>query len=278
MRYRLSIAYDGTNFHGWQRQFIAPPADAEPDAERPQRRTVQHTLTQAIQHVVRQPVNLRGASRTDAGVHARAQTAAFTTTDDRLGPPDDRLMLAINSQLPDDVIITACVRTRDDFNPIADCVRKGYRYLLWDGRERPLWERRSVHHVWVPLDERAMHAAAQHFVGEHDFAAFAAANHGRESTVRTVEACAVRRMSAHCIALDIAGNGFLYNMVRIIAGTLLEVGRGKMGEQDVASALASLDRRQAGPTLPPTGLCLMWMEYPEPDGLVGEKPREHADA
>ncbi|MCA9292518.1 MAG: tRNA pseudouridine(38-40) synthase TruA [Phycisphaerales bacterium] len=271
MRYRLTIAYDGTAFHGWQRQFVGSPDD-HPDTKRPELRTVQSVVAEAIRNVVREPIELVGASRTDSGVHARAQTAAFTTTDTRLGPPDERLMLAINSQLPDDVIITACARTRDDFNPIRDCMSKGYRYLLWTGRDRPLWERNLVHHIWMQLDEVAMHDAAQVLVGEHDFAAFAAANHGRDSTVRTIHACTVTRLDEHQIAIDVSGNGFLYNMVRIIAGTLVEVGRTKMDVFHVERALASLDRRNAGPTLPPTGLCLMWMEYPEPDGFVGEKP------
>lgn len=272
MRYRLTIAYDGTKFHGWQRQYVGAPQDESDPKSRAELRTVQATVADAIRHVVREPIELIGASRTDSGVHARAQTAAFTVSDTRLGPPDERMSLAINAQLPGDVLITDCARTRNDFDPIRDCIRKGYRYLLWTGRDRPLWERRYVHHIWMRLDDRAMHDAAQVVVGEHDFAAFAAANHGRDSTVRSVEACSVTRLSDDLIAIDISGNGFLYNMVRIISGTLVEVGRGKMDMARVAHALASLDRRNAGPTLPPTGLCLMWMEYPEPDGFVGEKP------
>ncbi len=276
MRYRLTIAYDGTAFHGWQTQYVNPPVDpAAPDdapAERTELRTVQSIVAHAVRRVVREPIDLLGASRTDAGVHARAQSAAFTTTEDRIGPPDERLALALNSILPSDVIVTNCARTRDDFMPIWDCLRKGYRYIIWAGRDRPLWDRRYAHHIWVPLDHVAMRAAASHFIGEHDFAGFCAANHGRESTVRTVEACSVTRLDDHRIAIDVSGHGFLYNMVRIIAGTLVQVGKGKMSCDDVAAAIASLDRKKAGPTLPAKGLCLMWMEYPEPDGLVGERP------
>ncbi len=269
MRYRLTIAYEGTAFHGWQKQFQPSPDDDAPPIEL---RTVQSVVERAVADTVREPVDLQGASRTDAGVHAVAQTGAFTTTDDRLGPPDERLALAVNNRLPDDVLVTACARTRDDFDPIGDCLRKGYRYTLHAAPFRPLFERRTVHHLFVDLDVDGMDAAARHLVGEHDFAAFAAAGHGRLSTVRTVETCAARRLDDATIAIDVSGTGFLYNMVRIIAGTLVEVGRGRFTPEDVRAARESRDRRRAGPTLPPTGLCLVWAEYPAPDGVVGEAP------
>lgn len=291
-RYRLTIAYEGTAFHGWQKQWrpeatgetleskMPAPFSSERDSQgRYALRTVQHVVEQAIREVIREPILLQGASRTDSGVHARAQTAAFTTTDDRRGPPDDRLRLAINSRLPDDVVIVECRPTRDDFEPISDCVAKGYRYLIQTGFARPLWDRRLVHHLYPKLDVDRMKDAAERFVGEHDFAAFAQAGHGRLTTVRTVLSCEVSLLTgasesdehgrddlestlpAQRIAIDISGTGFLHNMVRIMVGTLVDVGRSRFTPDQVDIALQTGDRRTAGPTLPPTGLCLMWMRY-----------------
>ncbi len=271
-RFRLNIAYDGTDFHGWQKQHR--PAEHDPET-RVALRTVQAEVEQAVRDVVREPILLQGASRTDAGVHALAQTAAFTvgaTEIEHPGPDParepvwrrltpDRLRLAINSRLPGDVLVTSLSATRNDFDPIGDCLEKGYRYSLHVGRDRPLFDRRFVHHVRTELDAPAMRDAAGRFIGRHDFAAFAAAGHGRLSTVRTVTSCAVSEEPGARVRIDIAGEGFLHNMVRIIAGTLTEVGRGRLAPEAVDQALASGDRRDAGPTLPPTGLCLMWMRY-----------------
>ncbi len=272
-RFRLTIAYDGTDFHGWQRQEAGDVPEG-PRGDTPERplRTVQGCLQQAVRFVVREPVEVLGASRTDAGVHARAQTGAFTCSDDRSGPPEERLAEAINSRLPEDALVLDVRRTRDDFDPISDCVAKGYRYTIRTGRPRPLWDRRFVHHVRTDLDEGPMRAAAPAFVGEHDFGAFAKAGHGRLSTVRTVLACGVSRVDDSTLALDVSGAGFLHNMVRIMAGTLVEIGRGRQTEHDLRRALETGDRRSAGPTLPPTGLCLEWIRYRE-EGPAPEPAR-----
>ncbi|MEM8836014.1 MAG: tRNA pseudouridine synthase A [Planctomycetota bacterium] len=275
-RYRLTIAYDGTGFHGWQKQepatIVGNPALETDDAGRTVVRTVQHVVEQAVRHVVREHVNLQGASRTDAGVHALAQTGAFTCAHDTPRPPDERLALAINARLPGDVLVTRVVRTRGDFEPVTDCVSKGYRYTFDIGEQRPLFDRMRAYHVRYPLDIDRMQGGARALVGTHDFEAFAAASHGRESTVRTIHDCAVTR-DGRRVHLDVSGDGFLYNMVRIIAGTLLEVGRGRMDSSDIAHALESRDRAHAGPTLAPHGLCLMWMRYPEdPERPTTEDP------
>lgn len=265
-RYRLTVAYDGTDFCGWQAQrpFVETTLnDGSVGRARADLRTVQHALEIAIRDVVREEVGVLGASRTDSGVHAVAQTAAFTTTDQRKGPPDERLMLAINSRLPEDVVITSLERTRDDFDPIRDCIAKGYRYAIRTGPLRPVRDRRFIHYLWESLDHLAMHDAAKHIAGTHDFAAFAAAGHGRESTVRTVFACSVARPEPTLIHIDVAGGGFLYNMVRIIAGTLVDVGKGRKSPDDIPGILASLDRTRAGMTMPAQGLTLMWMRYAE---------------
>ena len=289
-RYKLTIAYDGTDFCGWQRQLppagmevraekVMPPetAAAAPaeygDADARDRivlRTVQEVVQRAVQDAVREPVELLGASRTDSGVHARGQVAAFTSD----GWPTERgtepLRRAINSGLPADVLVSAVEAVPESFDPISDCVAKGYSYTLHISPDRPVFDRRFVHHVWTPLDIDAMNAGAARIVGEHDFAAFAKAGHGRESTVRTVFECRVidatatersGTENARQVRIDVSGNGFLYNMVRIIGGTLVEVGRGRLTADDVSAAIERRDRRLAGPTLPPTGLCLEWVKY-----------------
>lgn len=297
-RYRLTIAYDGTEFHGWQKQEPpdpdAPPLppEAAPDADRPriQMRTVQGVVERAVREVVREPVILLGASRTDAGVHAKGQVAAFTCSDlpraadaepgfageprsIRTGWPADRgtlpLLRAINSRLPGDILVTAADLAPPNFDPIGHATRKCYSYTFHVSPHRALWDRHRVHHLWTPHNADAMALAAPHFVGTHDFAGFAAAGHGRLTTVRTVFACRVERQpcpdaldpSAYRIRMEIEGSGFLYNMVRIIAGTLADVGRGRLSAGDIPAIIASADRRRAGPTLPPTGLCLEWIEY-----------------
>lgn len=252
-RYRLTVAYDGTDFCGWQRQ--CPP-------DGPELRTVQLAVMEAVQHVVREPVEVLGASRTDSGVHARGQVAAFTCEAER---DPERMRRAIDSRLPDDVRVVSAELTRETFDPIADATSKGYSYTLAyataDGTPRPLFDRRYVARTAYRLDPAHMHHAAQALIGEHDFASFAALHHGRKSTVRTIFDCGVRPVGPHRLRIDVSGNGFLYNMVRIIAGTLIEVGRGKIAPADMPDILTAADRTSAGPTAPPEGLCLEWIDY-----------------
>ncbi len=250
MRYKLTIAYDGSGFHGWQEQTGADQAHL---------RTVQKTVRQAVQQVVRQPIVLRGASRTDTGVHALGQVAAFDAAD--VTVPLDRLAVAINSRLPDDVEVRSAEVVADDFEPIAGAVDKQYRYRVWNTPHRPLGLRHLVHHCWLALDVDAMNDAAARLVGQHDFAAFTNAGHRRTTTVRTVHECRVERAGEVELHIVIRGDGFLYNMVRIVAGTLIEVGRGHWPATRVDELLRSGDRRRSGPTLRPTGLCLEWIDY-----------------
>ena len=287
--YKLTIAYDGSAFHGWQKQEVDPdsPSYAHDDFMqvrdgRAILRTVQEVLEQGVRRVVREPIVIRGASRTDAGVHAWSQVASFTSEprpDAGVGWPADRgcdtLVRAINSRLPSDVLVRDAQIVPCTFDPIADCQSKGYSYTFHVGNTRPLWDRARVYHTWHELDAHAMGEAASLLVGEHDFAAFAAINHNRKTTVRTIHACEVIEAPGEgsCpggagqggpsgrIRLEVSGSGFLYNMVRIIAGTLHEVGRGKMDPADIPAILRSGDCRCAGPTLPPQGLCLDWIRY-----------------
>ena len=251
-RHKLTLAYDGSAFHGWQRQ--APP-------DGPELRTVQGVLTEALSVTMGQPIFVQGASRTDAGVHAAGQVAHFDA-DTRI--PLERIPDAINARLPDDVeVLDACV-VPDTFDACTGALEKQYRYRLWTSSRRPLGVRHLVHHCWTPLDAARMNTAAKLLIGEHDFAAFAAAGHGRESTVRTIFDCRVEPGGAPQspeLHVVVRGNGFLYNMVRIIAGTLVEVGRGRYEPDRITAMLAVKKRELAGPTLPPQGLCLEWIRY-----------------
>ena len=296
----MTIAYDGTDFCGWQKQspfedsvpaslrLEAATADetggAEPDAPaivegeieprtRVELRTVQEVVERAVRDVVREPIVLMGASRTDSGVHARGQVGAFTCSEgvDRgIGWPVDRgtegLLRAINSRLPRDVLVLDAAVATENFNPIQGATSKQYSYTIWSSPTRPLWERRTALHIWDALDVAKMQEVAALIEGEHDFAAFAAAGHGRLSTVRTVFACRVRaeatgQADARRIVIEVCGSGFLWNMVRIIAGTLVEAGRGRIGPERVREALRTGKRELAGATLQPQGLCLEWIKY-----------------
>ncbi len=303
-RYKLTVAYDGTDFHGWQKQEPPAPDPDDPAAPtlpgtpdeiegKPGRvalRTVQHVLEQAVRETIREPIALSGASRTDAGVHAWGQVAAFTSSPDPdrgVGWPEERgcdaLVRAINSRLPEDLLVRNAEVVVDGFEPIGGATSKAYSYTIHASPTRPLWDRRYVFHTWRGLDLARMREAAGQFVGTHDFAALAAAGHGRQTTVRTIFACEVAEIPLPLppggedrgagapsspfptsrLRIDVTGDGFLYNMVRILAGTLHEVGRGKIEPNSIASVLESRDRTNAGPTLPPEGLRLEWVRYGE---------------
>ena len=254
-RYKLTVAYDGTEFHGWQRQHRP--------GEEPLR-TVQGVLEKTIVEVVREPITLTGASRTDAGVHARGQVGAFSC--DSIIEPK-RLAAAVNSRLPEDIQVRRACLVDEGFSPISDAVSKAYRYYIAHGNRRrrlpPLFDRRFVYSCGYALDPALMNDAAPHLIGEHDFSSFARLNHGRESAVRTIHDCSVTAISSRRCRIDVSGNGFLYNMVRIIAGTLVDVGRGKLDPNDIPGILKATDRTTAGTTLPPEGLFLMSVKYPE---------------
>ena len=252
-RYRFIVAYDGTAFHGWQKQ--APPIGES-------LRTVQEDLELAIREATRQPIRLHGASRTDAGVHARGQVAVFDADTD-IDP--FRMLCAVNSKLPSDIRIVNADLAPFEFNPIGDCISKGYRYMLAHGckdpRRKPLFDRHFVATTAYELNLERMQEACELLIGEHDFAAFTKINHGRETTIRRIDACSVETVAPWRIAIDVSGNGFLWNMVRIIAGTLVDVGRGKTNISDISEIIASKDRQRTGITMPPEGLSLEWVKY-----------------
>jgi tRNA pseudouridine38-40 synthase len=254
-RYKLTLAYRGTNYHGWQRQSVTdnykepvPPGQGIP--------TIQETLCRAIESVVRHPIKLVGSSRTDAGVHAKGQVAHFDT--DQLQIPREGLRRAINAALPPDIVVSALDPVSESFDAITSTLSKRYQYAIWNKPDRPAFFPDLVWHRWQQLDVDAMRAAARRMVGEHDFASFAKPGHGRENSIRTVLECDVSRRGA-LLVIGVQGTGFLWNMVRIMVGTLVEVGLGRVRPDSINGMLAAKDRRTAGPTAPPQGLYLQWI-------------------
>ena len=264
-RYRLIVAYEGTDFHGWQKQ---EPKDAPP------LRTAQGVLESVVSKVVREPVVLVGASRTDSGVHAIGQVAAFSTTTEI---PVERLARAITSRCPDDLQVLAADIVPDHFDPIANARIKKYRYVIQYGRViRPLFDRRTVWTTHHQLDVEKMQQGAARLVGTHDFEPFASASHGRETTTRTILECDVQTDGENRMIIEVIGNGFLYNMVRIIAGSLVEIGRGARTPESIDVALATGDRALTGPTLGPQGLRLEWIEHEISEGDHPKMPQTEA--
>jgi tRNA pseudouridine38-40 synthase len=244
---KLTLAYDGTDFSGWQVQ--------------PGRRTVQGTLEQALRRITGQPVRVVASGRTDAGVHALGQvvSCAIDTRLDR-----EQLLRALNANLPPDLRMLRVESVPDRFHAIGDAVRKRYRYVIQDGPIADLFRRRYCWFLPGRLDHQAMHRAAQPLVGRHDYASFQASGAERATTVRTVFELAVARTDPpghDLVVVEIEADGFLYNMVRNIVGTLVDVGRGARAETWPAQVLAARDRRQAGRTAPARGLFLLRVDY-----------------
>jgi len=243
---RLLLSYDGTDFHGWQAQ--------------PGLRTVQGVLTESLTRLLRHPVALIGSGRTDAGVHAHGQVASLRTSCDI---PSHKLRHAVGSRLPADLTIRDLADASDAFHAQHSAARKLYRYRIHHASPRPVDPQtlRIAHHCWEPLDLARMRAAARHFVGEMDFSALAGHGCARQTMIRRVFRCDIERHYDE-VRVDVEGSGFLYNQVRNMVGTLIEVGRGRWEPDHVRHILASRDRSQAGPTAPACGLCLQWVRYP----------------
>ncbi len=242
----LLVAYDGTEFHGWQFQ--------------PGLRTVQGVLEGALQRVVRHPVDLIGSSRTDAGVHSAGHVSSFVTSC-TLEP--DRLGHAIGARLATDLAICNVREVHPDFNARRTASGKLYRYRIHNATRRPVerMAQRYAYHCWIPLDVERMRKAARYFVGTRNFSAMVAGPVTNESAVRTVVRCDVERHLDE-IRIEVEGTGFLYKQVRTMVGTLINVGRGMWEPERVAEILESRDRTNAGPVAPAEGLCLQWVRYP----------------
>lgn len=251
-RIMLVVAYDGTDYHGWQLQPGVP--------------TIEGELNKALTALLGEEIQVIGASRTDSGVHALCNAAVFDT-DTKI--PAQKIAYALNQRLPEDIRIQKSKETEPDFHPRHCASRKTYEYRILN-REFPLpTKRRYAHFTYVPLDEEKMRQAAGYLKGEHDFMSFCASAAVVETTVRTLYELEVIRDGEEII-LRVCGSGFLYNMVRIIAGTLMEVGRGNIEPEKMQEILQAKDRSAAGPTAPACGLTLVRYEWQQPFGKVSD--------
>ena len=242
-RFVLVCEYDGTAYCGWQRQINGP--------------SVQQALEEALSRLTGEPVAVTGSSRTDAGVHALGLCAHF---DSATRIPPDKLAFALNTMLPPDIRIRESGPAPEGFHARYSACGKVYRYVFFNSRHDCAIGRQYAAHVPLELDERLMHAEAQALLGTHDFAAFAASGSVATSTVRTIYRAQVKR-DGEQVTLTVLGDGFLYNMVRIIAGTLMEDGTGKRAPGAIARAIATGDRLALGQTAPAKGLTLMRVLY-----------------
>ena len=249
----LTIEYDGTDFKGWQRQ--------------PEVRTVQGELERVLSYACKEEITINGTSRTDAGVHALGQRATFNMTS---GLPVDKLPKVVNNLLcggmhslhpVGDVRIVEAREVDSDFHARFDSKGKTYIYKIYNSRRKDPFHRNGCYFVDKELNVEAMQQAAKHIVGTHDFKCFqAAGGEEKETTVRTIYSLDVKREGEN-VVIEVAGDGFLYNMVRIITGTLVEVGLGKKKPEDLAAIIDSKDRRKAGHTAPAEGLYLVEVYY-----------------
>ena len=243
MKVLLSVAYDGSNYYGWQRQndFI----------------TVQQKVEEAISALMKKPVAVRGASRTDTGVHAMCQGVVFET---ETTIPVEKMPYAINSFLPNDIVVNGAREVGEEFHPQYSVIDKTYEYKIQNCAFRNPLLYNYTDFVHYKLDIDKMNEACQYFIGEHDFNAFCASGSQTKTTVRTIDKLNVRR-EKEIVTISVTGSGFLYNMVRILTGTLVEVGLGKTNPDDMPKILEAKDRSKSGATLPPRGLILVNVEY-----------------
>lgn len=246
---RLTIEYDGTAYSGWQRQ--------------PNGLAVQQVIEEALCQLLGQKPDLRSSGRTDAGVHASGMAAAFKTS---ANLPLKAFVEGTNRFLPPDIAIRSAIEVPSGFKPIGDALAKHYRYTILTTPIRSPLKRFHAWHIREKLDVAAMQNAAVQFVGHHDFAAFRASNCAAKTTVRRIDSVEIT-LEDDSIIIDVVGGGFLKNMVRVMTGTLVEIGRGRFKPEYIQILLQNGDRKQAGATAPACGLCLMEVYYPQ---VVGE--------
>ena len=247
MKFKLTIAYDGTSYAGWQAQKTGVG--------------VQQRVEEAICKIFPGASRLHSSSRTDAGVHALGMVAQVEIPDNQIKMPATKMAVAFNAYLARDIRVMAVTRCRAAFNARHDAKGKQYRYLVWNGPAMNPLLRQQAWHVARPLDVSAMRAAAKLFVGKHDFKSLAATrDYEMKSTVRTVRRCDVRR-NGQLLTIVIEGDGFLYKMCRGIVGTLAQAGEGKIAPEEIKNILLRKDRRAAGMTAPAHGLVLWKVFY-----------------
>jgi tRNA pseudouridine38-40 synthase len=251
---KLTLAYDGTEFHGWQRQ--------------PGLRTVQEVLEGAIEQLTGVRPNSNASGRTDAGVHAIGQVVHFLTPSKL---PPDVFVRALNALTPPDIRVNEACEVTQAFHATLDASSKRYRYVIDNGRHADPFLRRHSWHVFQPLNVDRMREGGLHLLGRHDFRSFETEWPNRTSSVRTIFDVALSR-EADRVVIEVEADGFLYNMVRAIAGTLMLVGAGKRPASWVGEVVAAEDRTQAGPTAPPQGLFLLLVRYDRAGTAAGNGP------
>jgi tRNA pseudouridine38-40 synthase len=240
---KLTVQYDGADYHGWQIQ--------------PGHKTIQGELMAALRGLTATDVLVTGASRTDAGVSALGQTACFEIESPI---PTQNFAKALNDRLPEDIAVSEAIEVARDFDVIGDVTSKMYQYSICTTNVRPVMNIRHCWHHPHPLNAELMHEGAQFLLGKHDFKSFASAADERESSVRTIFKCDVAR-DGDRIYIETEGDGFLYNMVRNIVGTLTDVGAGRTPPAKIKEILEAKDRTAAGPIAPAAGLCLIRVDY-----------------
>ena len=241
---KLTIEYDGKDFNGWQKQ--------------PDKLNIQGTIEQAIKSITGEDVELNASGRTDAGVHAIGQVANFKTNSQI---PIEKFAIAINSKLKRSIVIKKAEEVDEKFHSRLSCKKKTYRYVINNSEEGTAIYRNLETHIPQKLNIEKMKHAVKYFEGEHDFKAFKASGTSSKSSVRIIYNANVFEMADNRIYIELTGNGFLYNMVRIIAGTLIRVGGGDGTPEQMPEILAALDRAAAGPTAPAHGLTMMGIRY-----------------
>ena len=239
----MVVAYDGTNYCGWQVQ--------------PNGITIEEVLNRSLSKLLGEKIEVMGASRTDSGVHSLGNVAVFDTN---TRMPADKIAFALNQRLPEDIVVQGSCEVPSDWHPRYQESTKTYEYRILNRTFRMPTRRLDTYFYHYPLDVEQMSEAASYLVGTHDFASFCAANAQVKSTVRTIYSCTAQKEN-DIITIRVTGNGFLYNMVRIIAGTLIEVGAGKRRPEEIKDILAAENRDAAGPTAPAQGLTMMGIEY-----------------
>ena len=243
--FKLLLCYDGTRYRGWQRL-----GDSD--------QTIQGKLENVLSRMVNAPVEVIGSGRTDAGAHARGQTANFHC---RTNMTSDQILDYLRQYLPEDIGVISVEEVDDRFHSRFHAIDKTYCYRIWNFDLPCVFDRKYVWKLHEELNVSAMQKAAQQFVGTHDFLAFCSNKHFKKSSVRTIHRFTVEQVGPE-IRFTVTGDGFLYNMVRILVGTLVSVGRGERTGEEIPAILASRTREQAGETAPPQGLCLMEVTYP----------------
>lgn len=243
-RVKMTVAYDGTNYCGWQIQ--------------PNGITIEEILNRELSRILKEDIHVLGASRTDAGVHSLGNVCIFDT---KARMPAEKISYAINQSLPDDIVVVDSRQVSDDWHPHKVKSRKTYEYRILNRTFPDPTRRLNTYFYHYDLDVDKMQEAAKYLEGEHDFKSFCSVKAQVKTTVRTVYSCQVTRDMDDLITVRVTGNGFLYNMVRIIAGTLIKVGAGDISPESIEEILKAKNREAAGPTAPARGLTMIGLEY-----------------